>query len=188
MLGSEQLLSGDAFEDLFTSFESTAFRLETREGYYEQEQLRLFLTQGPNAVPEDFLSDWYALMRSHKMAGRHVERVRVVTEPHSPYTRFGLWLSGRNVAAGEDIRYLTRRRAASLNLPTFDFWLFDSTRLYVVQFADDDTLLGAQPVTDGELVDQANRWRETAWDNAVPRDEYARQFPPTERAEPASHL
>ena len=38
-----------------------------------------------------------------------MERVRVVSEPHSDYTRFGIDLARRlNVPAGEDIRYLPR--------------------------------------------------------------------------------
>ncbi|MGW7529994.1 DUF6879 family protein [Streptomyces sp. NPDC054783] len=171
--GEVPLLSGSAFDELFTSFTESAFRLETRESYYEQEELAAFLEGGPDAVPEDFLADWYALMRSHAEAGRSVRRVRVVSEPHSDYTRFGLWLSGRNVAAGEDIRYLPRTEAESLNLPNVDYWIFDSSRLYVVHFRDDDTLLGAEPVTDPAAIKQAITWQEISWPRAVPRDVYA---------------
>lgn len=173
-----QVLSGDDFEALFTSFTRSAFRLETRESYYEQKELKDFLELGPQAIPDEFLRDWYKLMREHAAAGRSVRRVRVVSEPHSDYTRFGLWLSGRNVQAGEDIRYLPRRDAESLGLPNLDYWLLDSDRMYIVRFADDDTLVGGELVTNRSLVAQASRWEEMAWERAIPRDEYARRHPP----------
>ena len=169
------LLRGRDFEALFTSFSTSAFRLETREAYYEKDELELFLAGGPSAVPDDFLADWYALMRHHAADGRTVQRVRVVSEPHSDYTRFGLWLSGRNVAAGEDIRYLPRSRAQQLGLPQLDFWLFDSMRLFLVRFADDDTLRGAEPIGEPDAISQARRWRDAAWAHATPRSVYTRQ-------------
>lgn len=172
MSNSSELLSGADFEALFRSFDRTAFRLETRESYYERDELAKFISAGPGAIPDDFLADWYELIRSHAAAGREVRRVRVVSEPHSDYTRFGLWLSGRNVAAGEDIRYLPRRDAQALGLPEIDYWLFDDDRLYIVRFADDDTLLGAEPIADRDMLEQARTWRDSAWQKSIPRDTY----------------
>ncbi|MEV7969279.1 DUF6879 family protein [Sphaerisporangium sp. NPDC088356] len=176
-----QLLSGDDFETLFTSFQSSAFRLEARESYYEQDELKAFLEFGPRAIPDDFLHEWYHLMRSHADAGREVRRVRVVSEPHSDYTRFGLWLSERNVTAGEDIRYLPRPQAEALRLPTIDYWLLDSTRMYILRFTDDDNLLGGELVTDPDVLRQALEWRDIAWEHAIPRAEYALSHPPVDR-------
>jgi hypothetical protein len=167
------LLSGRAFEELFTNFQHTAWRLEVRESYYERDALAQFLEHGPAAVNLAFMEDWWALIRSHAAAGRRVERARVVSEPHSDYTRFGLWLAERTVAAGEDIRYLSRPLAHQLGLPEEDYWLFDSKRLFIVHYDTQDNLLGAEPITDPQVIVSANAWRDAAWHYAVPRSDYA---------------
>lgn len=167
------LLLEPDFEALFSSFEHTAWRLEVRESYYEKAELQQFATGGPDAVDLTWVQPWYALIRSHAQAGRRVERVRVVSEPHSDYTRFGLWLAEGNVAAGEDIRYLPRARAAKLRLPSEDCWLFDSRRLYVLHYDVDDTLFGAEEVTDLKRIVEAAASRDAAWHYAIPRAQYA---------------
>ena len=162
------LLTGEDFVDLFRTFDDTAFRLEVRESYYEKEQLEQFLAGGP--VDISYMNQWLPLMRELTGQGKRVERVRVVSHPFSDYTRYGLWLSGENNAAGEDIRYLNRLDAAGL--PNHDYWLFDSSRLYLVLFDHDDQLLGAEQVTDPATIVQHARWRDAAWHRALRRDEF----------------
>lgn len=166
------LLSGEEFRRLFDTFEHTAFRLETHERYVdeeEQEPLRRFLAGEP---PDDaWFMDWYEAVEQITAQGRRMERVRVVSEPHSDYTRFGMDLARRlNVPSGEDIRYLPRRLADELDLPGEDFWLFDSHRVAVLHF-DCDVLLGAELVTDPAEVVRRCYWRDVAWHYAVPLDQ-----------------
>ncbi len=169
------LLSGDDFEGLFTSFEHTAWRLEVRESYagmpYEVVPVRQFLAGEP--VDLEWTKGWRATVAAHVAAGRRIERVRVVSEPWSDYTRYGVWLAAGNNDAGEDIRYLPRPEAARLSLSDRDFWLFDSSRLYVLRFTDDDNLIGAQPITVPAAIVAANATRDAAWHHAIRRDDYA---------------
>jgi hypothetical protein len=167
------LLTGGEFRRLFHEFEQTAFRLETRERYYEHAQLEQFLAgerSGRIEVDLSYMRSWFELMAAQHAAGRRVERVRVVSLPPSDYTRYGLWLARHNIQAGEDIRYLARDRASGL--PDHDFWLLDSVGLYVVRFGEDDDLLGADPVDDPHAVAQARAWREVAWARARPYREF----------------
>jgi len=167
------LLAGGEFRRLFHEFEQTAFRLETRERYYESAQLEQFLAgerSGRVEVDLSYMSSWLELVAAQHAAGRQVERVRVVSLPPSDYTRYGLWLARHNIQAGEDIRYLPRDRAGGL--PDHDFWLLDSARLYAVRFGADDSLLGAEPVTDPQAVAQARAWREAAWARAVRHEQF----------------
>jgi hypothetical protein len=170
------LLSGDDFEALFTRFAHTAFRLEVRESYagmtYEVEPLRQFLT-GEDPVDLEWTKGYRALVAEHAAAGRRITRVRVVSEPWSDYTRFGVWLAAGTNAAGEDIRYLSRAHPAVKALPDVDFWLFDSTRLYVLHFTTANDLIGAEPVTDPARIVAANAARDAAWHYAETRDAYA---------------
>lgn len=162
------LLTGDEFFDLFRTFEHTAYRLEVRESYYEKEQLGQFLAGGP--VDLGYMDEWLALMVQQTVRGKRIERVRVVSQPFSDYTRYGLWLCQYNTKAGEDIRYLDRVQAA--RLPNHDYWLLDSSRLYIVRFSDTDELVGAEPVEDPAAVVQHGFWRDAAWHHAVPYREF----------------
>lgn len=167
------LLAAEDFRRLCETFEQTAFRLETRDRYVdeeEQEPLRRFLA---GESPDDaWFMDWYEAVEQIVAEGRRMERVRVVSEPHSEYARFGMDLARRlNIPSGEDIRYLPRSRAQELGLPDEDFWLFDSSRVAVLRF-DGDVLLGAELVTDPAEVLKRCQWRDVAWHYAIPLDEY----------------
>jgi len=164
------LLTGDGFRDLFHTFEHTAFRLEVRESYYEKDQVNQLLTG--QRVDLSYMESWLALMVSLRVEGKRVERVRVVSKPFSDYTRYGLWLCRYNVQTGEDIRYVDRDDAAGL--PDHDYWLLDSSRLYIVRFTDTDELLGAEPVEDPATIIQHGIWRDAAWQRAVPYREFVR--------------
>jgi uncharacterized protein DUF6879 len=164
------LLTGASLRRLFTTFEHTAFRLEVRESYYERVQLGQFLAG--EEVDLSGMDGWLGLMVRLRVQGKRVERVRVVSRPHSDYTRFGLWLCAYNVQAGEDIRYLDRDAAEGL--PAHDYWLFDSSRLYRMHFTPEDELLGAELVDDASAVVEHNAWRDLAWHCAIPYADYVR--------------
>jgi hypothetical protein len=168
-----QLVSGQALADFVLGYEHTAFRLETRERYNEPEEVepvRQFLAGAPDYA---WNQEWVAMMRRRTALGQRMARVRIVSEPHSDYAKFGIDLARVNVAAGEDIRYLPRARAADLDLPGHDFWLIDSSRVGILRFGDDDLLLGAEIVTDPAVVVRHRHWRDVAWQAAVPLAEYA---------------
>jgi hypothetical protein len=167
------LLIGGDLRRLFTTFEHTAFRLEVRESYYEHVQLGQFLA-GEQVDLSD-MDGWLGLMVKLRVQGKRIERVRVVSRPHSDYTRFGLWLCAYNTQAGEDIRYLDRDRADGL--PGHDYWLFDSHRLYRMHFTNEDELLGAELVEDADEVVKHNAWRDRAWHRAIPYPDYLKVDP-----------
>jgi hypothetical protein len=164
------LLAGADLRALFHEFEHTAFRLETREQYYEREQLAQFLAG--QQVDLSYMTSWLELMRRSRAQGKRIERVRIVSWPPSDYTRYGLWLAQYNTEAGEDIRYVPRDRAAGL--PEVDYWLLDSCRLYRLRFAEDDGLLGAEQVTDPAAIVQAGAWRDAAWHHAIPYRDFVK--------------
>lgn len=168
-----ELVQGQALADFVLGYERTAFRLETREWYNEPEeveQVRRFLAGEPDYAWNE---EWAAMMRRRTAAQQRMARVRIVSEPHSDYTRFGLDLARINVAAGEDIRYLPRDRAEKLDLPDHDFWLIDSAKVGILHFGEDDVLLGAEISIDPAAVARYCAWRDVAWQHAIPFEEYA---------------
>jgi len=99
-------------------------------------------------------------------------RVRVVSFPLTDYSRFNLWVSAHTRAAGDDIRYLSRKQADATGLPAHDYWLFDSRLLLVMAFDDDDRFTGAEVVEDAQEIVQHNYWRDAAKHHALTPDEF----------------
>jgi len=142
-------LAGEDFNRLFSTYVHTAFRLETRDHYAvtdEAEAFRKFLAGEPYEL--DWHRTWLAGIRSITGSGRRMQRVRLVSEPPTDYQRFELAVTPTNLAAGEDIRVLPRSRAAGLDLPAYDFWLFDDTRLGIMHFDDDGLFQGIEMIED----------------------------------------
>jgi hypothetical protein len=168
------MLLGEEFNQLFRTFQHTAFRLEVRDTYdasYENESLRKFLAGEPDDLP--WMQDWLAMIRDATSKGRRFRRVRVVSWPLTDYSRFGVWCARFTNAAGEDIRYLTRDRAQAEGLPEHDYWLFDSRKLVRMHFDDANVFLGGEVVHDPATVVDHNYWRDAAWHGAVERDSFA---------------
>jgi hypothetical protein len=117
------------------------------------------------------MQDWLRMVRGGTTMGRRFARVRVVDLPMNDWARYSYALSAHNVAAGEDIRYMERSNAA--DLPDFDYWLFDSSRLVVMRFDESDRFVGGELVEDPSKIVQANYWRDAAWHKAVRRDDFA---------------
>lgn len=113
------------------------------------------------------------MVRDALAEGRTYSRARVVNVPLTDYSRFGVWASQFTVAAGEDIRYLTRDQAQDVGLPNHDYWLFDSRKLVRMLFDDADQFLGGEVIEDPAVIVQHNYWRDAAWRCAVRRDDFA---------------
>lgn len=163
---------GPEFSQLFRTFDHTAFRLETRDEYKsanETSALAQFIAGEP--VSMDWFQNWLNLIREATTAGRHFARVRVVSFPLTDYSRFGVFCSEYTNRAGEDIRYL--RRDDAPDLPDYDYWLFDSSKLVRMCFDDDENFLGGELIEDPAVIVKHSYWRDAAWHRAVRRDDFA---------------
>lgn len=168
-----ELVSGPAFLRLFEDFAHAAFRLEVRTSYgipEEDEPYRQFLAGEDPGL--EWFAPWLDLMRAETGRGKRVERVRVIDAPPSDYLRFELWGTPYNLDAGEDIRYLGRDQAAALDLPGYDFWVFDAGTVARLQFGEHDRFLGVHLSDDPADVLRHVQWREAAWHHAVTFEEY----------------
>jgi hypothetical protein len=119
------------------------------------------------------MQDWLSMVQIAAREGRRFTRVRVVNLPLSDYNRWGYVLAQHNIAAGEDIRYLTRERAQEIGMPDGDYWLFDSRTLLQMRFDDDNRFIGGDIIDDAAEIVRHNYWRDAAWHHAVRRDEFA---------------
>ncbi|MCX4096172.1 DUF6879 family protein [Nocardia sp. alder85J] len=166
------------FDDLAQAFRAhrRAFHLEVRDDYSgvagEADRVQRFL----NGEPQDPAASarWHALMREVIGARCVVQRVRVITEPHGPYTRFAVGTTDANLRVGEDIRWLPRRDAP-VDLGDDDWWLFDDeVAAYTVFQRDGSALPGWAATTDPAVVRHYADVRDRLWTKAIPHLEYAK--------------
>ncbi|WP_329564962.1 DUF6879 family protein [Streptomyces sp. NBC_01361] len=157
---------------LFAEFERTAFRLETRRGYATDRAGARFqaFMRGVDPVPEPD-HPWNVNVRDKAEQGARFSRVRIVDEPPTDGQRFLMATAAGNVDAGEDIRVVPRAEAVRIELPDYDFWLFDSRTLVRMHIDDTDTTVGAELVDDAAEVLAACRARDAAQAAARPSAE-----------------
>ena len=171
------LISGPAITEFFRDgFRHTAWRWETRRAYgvaAESEALQAFLRGEDVSDPG---RPWLALMRQLTGQRKTVGRVRLVDTPPTDYQRFLLADVLDSVDAGEDIRYLPRSEAQRLELPEYDFWLFDSRTIGIFHL-DGDTSLGMSLSQDPAEVLKGCQIRDAALHFAIPAREFTAQVP-----------
>lgn len=175
------LLRGAHFEALFAGFERTARRLEVRDRY-DVESERPYLARWHDGMQEDrehvdSRRPWLDQVRRNVAHGRTYQRVRVVSDPLSEYVRYALRGTRQTVESGEDISYLDRKDADSLDLPDHDFWLFDGTLLVLMPFTSDDRPLGGLLVRDGDTVAQHRAWLDVAVRHSTPYADFLGEDP-----------
>lgn len=157
---------------LFSGFEHTAFRLETRRGYAadrEGSRFRAFL-RGIDPAPEPN-HPWNVNVRDKTADGARFTRVRLVDDPPTDGQRYLMATAAGNTEAGESIRVLNRAAAQGLGLPDWDFWLFDSRTLVRMHIDENDVTVGVEVTEDQDQVLAACRARDAAWSAAVPTDQ-----------------
>jgi hypothetical protein len=168
-------ITGQQFEDMLRR-SRRAFHLELRDSYHvEQEDVPF--AKWLSGEPDDFAwrDEWLSFVREAAGSGVVIQRVRVVTEPHSDYVRWEMSVDPQNIEAGEDIRYLPRHKANDIVFPAEDFWLFDEAGLVLSLFKPDGRSGGFAGEDDPALVVQHRAVRDVVWPRAIPYNEYVSQ-------------
>ncbi|MDN3029395.1 DUF6879 family protein [Streptomyces sp. S.PB5] len=171
-----ELISSAQRNRLFETFTADAFHLELRDDYSVPDE------DGPyeswrRGEPVDYayMEPWTQLIKRVTAEGRTVRRVRVVTEPHSPYIQWEYAATARNEEAGEQIRWVPRHLLpGKLVFPVGgnDWWLLDDRLLAVGHFDGDGRVLGSELVEMPDVVAECVRVRDLLWDLAIPHREY----------------
>jgi hypothetical protein len=115
---------------------------------------------------------WWQLTADTAGRGVSLLRARIVCEPISDYVRFEHDLTFMNLAAGEDVRWLPRRRASDLALPGNDFWLLDGRTVMLNHFSGDGEFTGSEISEDAALAKLCDSAFFAVWERAVPHSDY----------------
>ncbi|AWL38943.1 MULTISPECIES: DUF6879 family protein [Streptomyces] len=165
------------FAELLANCRHSAVHLEMRDHYDDPDEAPRVAAwkAGYRPDPEDRATWWRPwLDMVAESVGRGVEfrRARIVSEPVSEYTRYLYDGSFANIAAGERIRWLPRRRASDLCLPGNDFWVFDGQLVRFGHFSGEGAYLGDEIEDAPDVVKLCSSAFEAVWDRAVPHSAY----------------
>lgn len=88
-----------------------------------------------------------------------IERVRIVGEPFTDYTRYEFACYRDNIAAGENIRVLPRGGLARTDQrwASEDFWIFDDELVVVLSYDDEGRFLGVHQAEETRPYLEARR-------------------------------
>ncbi len=159
------------FTELIATATASAVHLEMRDTYTPRDPDYLAWLSG---VPLDTLlrsaqhQQWATLVRTRTASGITFRRARIVSEPLTDFIRFEYELTGPlNIAAGEQVRWLPRRRASDLRLPGNDFWILDCKIVRFGYFAGDGEFLNEEITDDPEIASFCTASFEAVWKRAT---------------------
>ncbi|MFE7659694.1 DUF6879 family protein [Streptomyces celluloflavus] len=162
------------FGELLAGTQQSAVHLEMRDVYYRNPRFEAW-KKGERTNWDDRASWWRPFhdeIADAVARGVSVRRARIVSEPVTEYIRWEHYQTQANVAAGEQIRWLPRRRATGLLLPANDFWIFDGRLMRVHHFSGDGDWSEKELRDDPEVVETSTAAFERIWARAIPHDEY----------------
>lgn len=166
------------FAELLAQCTTSALHLETRDVYaVDEEDQDLKAWRAGELPTEDDPTSWWGPFHDAIGAavdrGVSVQRARVISTPATEYIRFEHACTPRNLAAGEDVRWLPRNQALGLVLPAHDFWLFDDRLIRWHHFSGDGAHLRDELDERQAIVKQTVAAFRAVWDRAVPHQEFA---------------
>ncbi|MFC9894227.1 DUF6879 family protein [Nocardia sp. NPDC127579] len=169
-----QLLPIESLESLIRASKREAFHLELQDDYTADgdENFRAWL-DGNTEDDYAWLRGWLNLVEDLTVRGGKMRRARVVTTPHTDYTRWLLEVSRQNIAAGEEIRYVPRHVVDARRLTTDDWWLLDDAAVMFTVFDQGGQFAGGALTTDPRIIAQCQEVRDYVWNLAIPFTEYA---------------
>ena len=170
-------LSVPTWLELLGSATRSAVHLEMRDSYavdYEKGPFAEWRA-GFRHDPADRASwwrPWLDLIQETVSRGVVVRRARIVSEPVSEYTRFLYDGTFTNIAAGEQVRWLPRRRASDIALPGNDFWLIDNRLIRWNHFTGDGASGGGEISEDPAAAKLCADAFEAVWERGIPHETY----------------
>ena len=171
------------FKKPFLAFTKSAFRLETLPEYkvdYEENLIEDYLAGKNVEYKNEYVDWWLDLIQDRTANSKSMSRVHVVSEPLTDYLRFELGVAyPKTSAAGEQIRLITENDFDDIcdedeldvvvnRWGALVFWLFDDSRLYIMDYSDDGTWLGVNESFDEDDIKDAMRIRDAVMVSSSP--------------------
>ena len=159
------------FKELLANTKRSAAHLEMRDVYDESDPAyQDFCSGGPGTYDR---SAWLSTVAEAVGRGVTMRRLRIYSQPATRYIEWEYALTPQNIEAGEDVRWLPRKRAYDLLLPGADLWMFDNRLVRFHHNAGDGrSLKEYEFVSDPRRIMQVVGSFEMAWERATPHADH----------------
>ncbi|GAB2929481.1 DUF6879 family protein [Streptomyces mayteni] len=167
-----------SFTEQLAECRATAVHLEMRDVYGiedEAEEFASWRASGGGMDPAwaEARRGWLDTVRGAVARGVIMRRARIVSEPVTDYIRYEHAGTPLNIQAGEEVRWLPRRRASDIALPGNDFWLFDNRLVRFNHFTGDGASAGPEVADDPAVVKLCAEAFEAVWERAAPHADFS---------------
>jgi hypothetical protein len=171
----------ESFDELLATATASAVHLEIRDWYGVEEEREDFAEWRAAGQPgrtdqadreRERRRDWIDLIRATTARGVVVRRARIVSEPVTEYIKFEWAGTPLNIEAGEQVRWLPRRRASDLCLPGNDFWVMDDKIVQLHHFSGDGAWVDHERSEDSALIKHCRSAFEAVWARAIDHADY----------------
>lgn len=162
--------STEQLDHWFHHFVRSAWRLEVLDDYAGTDgggELLEFQRTG-HVAPRPPGHPWRRIIENARNRGAKIGRTRLLGHPITPYSQYELAVYEDNVAIGEDVRILDRRRLDDSWNGAPDVWLFDDQAAFRMLYGERGTWLGAEDVEPAPIA----RLRDAVMPLSVPVLEY----------------
>lgn len=166
-----------SFSELMESAQRSAVFLQMRDVYNVSREAEDFANWQRTGQREmdpgsEYWESWVDEVSQAVARGVAIRRARIVSEPVSDSIRYMHAGAVVNVNAGEQVRWLPRRRASDIALPGNDFWLFDDRLIRWNHFAGDGDVTVHEDSDDPATAKLCADAFEAVWARAIPHDQY----------------
>lgn len=150
-------MSLDEFRNLFSTYRSTAFRLQRLTRYTvesEAVEFQSYLSGEP--LPSRNGNRWLEQMAANSRAGKVLTNVHVLPPALTPYLGYEIdWWYAYWSQAGAEVRFVLPDADPQIigGLPR-DFWLFDDAVAVAMEYDSEGRFLGPKRIDDGDAVDR----------------------------------
>jgi len=159
--------------DLLRSATRSAVHFESRDIYLPDDPDWRDWREGRRFHPAERWRSWFDLMKETTGRGVTVRRARVVSEPISEYIGFEYDVTAdHNIAAGEQVRWLSRRDAFDLLVPAVDYWVFDESTVVLNNFDGVGNWVGEERHDDAALAVYLGSAFDAVWNRATAHEDY----------------
>ncbi|WP_030942422.1 DUF6879 family protein [Streptomyces sp. NRRL S-646] len=154
----------------------SAVHLEMRDAYQPNDPEFIAWQNGKRLDPAADRSTWWRpfldVVTEITARGVVMRRARIVSEPVTDYIKYEYDVTFPNVAAGELVRWLPRRKAADIPLPGTDLWMFDNSSVLFTYFSGIGEVVDREWCTEPAVVELVSAAFETVWERATSHEEY----------------
>ena len=99
------------------------------------EALQDYKVEG-DGIDDESMREWWSFIKEKISAGVTMQRVRLVTEPLTEYTKNELLIHKKSKEYGDDIRIIKEETFKSLNIKMEDFWLIDENIVLKMNYSE----------------------------------------------------